>query len=508
MSEYDGQLKKLYTLDKELVLLDHISSLLQWDQETGMPSSGVDERSEQISLLSGMIHRKMTDPDIGSILSDLGASEEQPSGEKDLSDIDRGMVRRYYREYSRQSRIPSSWVQEFSEVTSRAQAAWASARNDQDFLRFQPYLEHIVRLNRDKADMLGYSGHPYDPLLDEFEQGMKTSDVDQVFSAMKADLTGLMGRLSLTENIDDSFLFLHYPAREQDAFGRSILEDMGFDFSRGRMDESAHPFTTSLGRDDIRITTRYSEPSVASGLFSTIHEGGHALYEMGAGQGELAGTSLGSGISLALHESQSRMWENMIGRSREFWIRYYPLFQDTFPAQTRGITLDHFLKGVNKVQSSCIRVNADEVTYGLHIILRFELEKSLIAGDLDVRDLPSAWNEGMRGFVGVQPEHDGDGVLQDIHWSAGMMGYFPTYALGNLYAAQLHAAMIRDIPDIGERISLGEFGSILKWLCEKVHKHGAVYQASDILLKATGESLDPGHFTAYLEKKYGELAGI
>ncbi len=508
MKEQQQLLKRLSAIDKELVLYDHITSLLHWDQETYMPSAGVDERSEQIGLLSRVMHEKMTAPEIGSILSDLGASDNAPNGDEQLKDADRALVREYYREYSRQSKLPSSWVQEFSETTSKAQSVWSKAKQQRDFSEFEPYLKHIVKLNRDKAQLLGYEQHPYDPLLDEFEPGMTTSEVERVFQVLKEDLVRIVEKIGAADEIDDSFLYREYPESDQGAFGRMVLSDMGFDFSRGRLDVSAHPFTTGIGRDDTRITTRYSEPSVADALFSTIHEGGHALYELGAAKGKLGKTSLGTGTSLAVHESQSRMWENMIGRSSEFWSWYYPLFQRQFPEQTEGVEFYQFLRAVNKVQPSCIRVNADEVTYGLHIILRFELEKMLMTGDLEVSDLPEAWNRSMENLVGTVPEHDGEGVLQDVHWSAGMIGYFPTYALGNLFAAQFFAAMKHDLPDIDQQISQGEFKAVLGWLHEHIHQHGAVYQAPDLLQRVTGSSLEPRYFTEYLQGKYKELTGL
>ncbi len=504
----DNALKALKSRDREMVLLEHIIAVLHWDQETGMPEAAVNERADQLSMLNGLLHEKVTDSDLGSILNDLGASDAHPLGDSSLSEEDRGLVRTYYREYSREKKIPASWVKEFTEVTAKGQAVWAKARKTSDFPLFKPYLEQVVKLNRERSSLLGYTDHPYDPLLDEYEPGMKTAEVAQVFAAMKLDLVTLLERIQIAGEVDDTFLYREYPKAGQDAFGRMVLKDMGYDFSRGRLDESTHPFTPSLGADDVRITTRYTEPSVSSSLFSTIHEGGHALYEMGASTGSLAGTGIGTGASLAMHESQSRLWENVVGRSKAFWTHYYSRFTKHFAQQTKGITMDAFLRGINKVQPSFIRVDADEVSYGLHVILRFELEQALITGDLSVEDVPHAWNSKMKELLGIVPQTDADGVLQDVHWAFGMIGYFPTYALGNLYGAQLFASLEREVPDIHDQISRGELGEVLTWMRDRIHQYGAIYSAPELLERATGSPLDPAHFTAYLEKKYSDLMGI
>ncbi len=498
-------LKRLEKKDRELMLLEHISALLQWDYETKMPPKGLSERSQQIVLLDSLIHKKLADPELGKILDDLGAGESSPGGSADLDPVQQGMVRSYFRENRKSRLLPSSWVEEFSEVTSQAHPAWVQARKEGRFSDFRPWLEKIVRLCREKTELFGYQDHPYDPLLDEYEPGMTTAAVDRVFSQLRRELPPLAGEIIEAGRPDDSFLFQDYEKEKLEAFGTEILQDMGYDFQRGRMDESVHPFTTAVGQHDVRLTTRYTEPSAADALFSIIHEGGHGLYEQEARAGDAAGTRNGSGASQAMHESQARLWENMVGKSRAFWEHYYPRFQDLFPRQTAAVSLDEFLRGITKVAPSCIRVNADEVTYSLHVVLRFTLEKALITGDLVPADLPGAWNEQMELLVGITPPNDAQGVLQDMHWAAGMIGYFPTYALGNLYSAQLYECALADIPGMDASFRRGNFSLLRGWFNAQVYRHGASRQAPEILETASGKPLDASCFIRYLRQKYRDL---
>ncbi len=496
---------KLAKIDREVMLYENISALLGWDQETNMPPGAVEGRAEQQSLIQGVLHDKMTDPIIGELLGAAGASEEQPGGDSSLSDQDQGLVRQYFREFNRQTKLPRRLVQDFAAATSNAQPAWAAARKAESFAQFQPHLERITALTREMSEKLGYSDHPYDPLLDHYEPGMTTAEVSRVFSQLKKDSISLLEKISHADQPDDSFLYQPYDSRLQDEFGRKVLTSMGFDFNRGILTESAHPFTTSLGKDDIRITTRYNEPSMSSSLFSTIHEGGHALYEMGAASPELKGTCLGTGTSLAVHESQSRFWENIVGRSSEFWEFYYPALKKLFPEQLKAVSRQHFVQGINKVSPSMIRVNADEVTYSLHVILRFELETALVSGELEVKDLPEAWNVKMKEMLGIVPGNDAEGVLQDVHWSAGLIGYFPTYALGNLFSAQFFDTMKHEIPQYDVHVAKGELEVLHEWLDQRIHRYGAIFTAAEILHRVTGKSLDPGHFSRYLEEKYSAI---
>ncbi len=501
-------LEKLKKIDREMVLLEHIGALLNWDQETNMPAAAAAGRAEQISLIQGMLHDRITDPEIEKVLEASGADDSSPGGDSSFSDQERGLVRQYFRQYSRQKKLPRQLVQDLASVTSLAQQSWVKARQEADFSLFQPSLERIIGLTCEMSELLGYAGHPYDPLLDHYEPDMTTREVAEVFSALKKDVVSLVTRISEAQAPDDGFLYLKYKNRLLDQFGRNVLEAMGFDFNRGIMTESAHPFTTMTGSDDVRITTRYNEPAMSSSLFSTIHEGGHALYEMGASSGELKGTALGTGTSLAVHESQSRFWENIVGRSDEFWQHFYPSLQQLFPQQLASVKRTRFVRGINRVNPSMIRVNADEVTYSLHIILRFEIETDLVSGKLRAADLPEVWNAKMEQMLGIVPADDAEGVLQDVHWAAGLIGYFPTYALGNLFSAQFLNTMRNEIPEFDRIIADGRLRELTSWLHEKIYAKGAVYSAGELLEQVTGRPLNPGFYSRYLEEKYGALYNL
>jgi carboxypeptidase Taq len=365
----------------------------------------------------------------------------------------------------------------------------------------------VVSLVREMASALGWEEQAYDPLLDEYEPYMKTQDLERIFASFLPRLKGLVARIAAAgREPDTAFLTRSFPPALQEKFGRQVLEAMGYDFRRGRLDVSAHPFTTRLGNADVRLTTRYNPEYFNSGIFGMIHEGGHGIYEQGAGAG-LGGTLLADGASMGMHESQSRLYENVIGRSLPFWKYFYPRLRELFPAALKDVDLKAFYRGINAVRPSLIRVEADEVTYNLHIVLRFNLEKALLEGSLAVRDLPEAWNRQSAELLGLTPPGDAEGVLQDIHWCWGAIGYFPTYTLGNLYSAQLYAAMQRELPDLEQEMSEGNLEIIRAWLAEKIHKAGRLYPAGELCLRATGEKLDPAYFMDYLEAKYSEIYG-
>jgi carboxypeptidase Taq len=488
---------RLLELSSEIVQLEHIAALLQWDEETQMPERALEERSEQISLIEGMIHDRRTSARMGEILDEL----KEQSGD----DHQRALVRIHSREYDRQVKIPRSLITQLSTACSRGQAAWAKAREHDDVTEFQPYLERIIELKKDWTQAAGFDQHPYDPLVDEYEPGMSCAGVESVFSRLETPLSELVEEITRLEKPDDAFLYRQYDRQLQDRFGRMIVADMGIESDRFFMTESVHPFTTALGADDVRITTRYSEPAVTSALFSTIHEAGHALYELGASNEMTRGTVLAAGTSLGIHESQSRLWENMIGRSPEFWAYYLPKFRALFPSQLEGVTDDDFIRAVNKAEPSHIRVNADELTYTLHIILRFKLEKALIEGSLAVGDLKDAWNQLSEELLHLRVEHDRDGVLQDVHWSAGLFGYFPTYALGNLYAAQFLDTLKTEHPDYGDWLRSGSLNNVQQWLYDRIHRHGSVYTASQLITAVSGRELDASYFLQYLQLKYRTL---
>ena len=498
-------LERLRACDAEIRRLIHISSLLSWDQQTYMPAKAEGERADQLELLSGLIHDRQTSPELGALLSQAGADDRRPFGPDDAAPVERAYIRELYRAYRRSTRLPRRLVTELAKQAAIGQARWVEARKASDFGLFAPQLSVILGLVRESAACLGYKEHPYDPLLDEYEPWMKTSEVEKVFAGLRVRLRALLDRIVASgRRPDTSFLNAPYPVDRQREFSLTVLREIGYDFQRGRLDESAHPFSTTLGRADVRLTTRYNPDFFNPGVFGTIHEAGHGLYELGIGA-ELADTILADGTSMGIHESQSRMWENFIGRSLPFWVYFYPRLKALFPQMLEPVRLEDFHRAVNAVQPSLIRVEADEVTYNLHILVRFELEKRLISGDLQVGELPGAWNAQYRAALGVEPPDDAQGVLQDIHWSMGSFGYFPTYALGNLYAAQFYRTMKRDLPGMEEELVRGEFAPVLSWLRDKVHRLGRLVPAAELCRQVTGESLDPGCLAEYLEGKYSGL---
>jgi carboxypeptidase Taq len=497
--------RSLRAIDNEIVLLEHINATLSWDQEAAPPLAQ-EERAQQIGLLDKKIHELATSEQLLEALTSLGASEERKEGDDDLDLETKALVRQRYRLLMKEGKLSSSFVQVFSETTSLAHQSWAKARQENDFAQFEPVLEKIVSLIQEKAELYGYDRDPYDSLLDNFEPGMRAEDVEKVFTPLEKELQHIVEQLRGRVGVDDSFLYQSYPTELQEKFSTEVLHSMGFDFERGKVGLSTHPYTTSLGADDIRITTRYTEASVASPLYSIIHEGGHALYEMGVSHGSLKGTSLANASSLAFHESQSRLWENMIGRSREFWHHFYPRFSRMFPSQLANISEENFYHAINKVTPSAIRVDADEVTYSLHIMLRFNLERQLLLGKLQVKDLRDAWNEEMKRLLSVEVKNDKEGVLQDVHWSMGEFGYFPTYALGNVYAAQIFETMKKDV-DVEKVIGSGDFSLIHDFLRDNVYTHGSIYEPKTLLKKITDEDLNASYYINYLTNKYVNNGG-
>lgn len=489
----------LKKIDREVCLLRHAQALLGWDQETYMPPRGVEERAEQLAFLQGLIHERTVSPAVARALETAdagsGTGTEDPDGP---------FLRAWKRRYDRAVKLPAELVVRLARATGLGQARWAEAKKSSDFSIFQPSLEEILGLTVESAGLIGYREHPYDALLDEYEPWMTTAEVDRLFTDLRDSLGPLVRSIAGARQVRDDFLYRSYPVDAQEAFGRRVLAAMGFPSERGRLDVSMHPFTTTLGSDDVRITTRYNERNIKSALFGTIHECGHALYELGFSE-KIRGTILADGTSLGIHESQSRMWENMIGRGMAFWTRWYPVLKSSFPGLLDDVPLDIFYRGINKVEGSLVRVEADEVTYSLHIVLRFLLEKDLVTGALTVKDLPEAWRAMSKDILGKVPEKDADGVLQDIHWSMGAIGYFPTYALGNLYGAQFHAALLRDIPDLEDRILAGDLAGVSEWLGRKIHSAGASRTAAELALEVTGSPLDSSWFVRYLADKYSEI---
>jgi carboxypeptidase Taq len=504
-------LETLKKTDREVYLLRHTQALLGWDQETYMPSRAVEERADQLALLEGLIHQRISSPRTLDALAELegglspdGAEDgDGESGGKNLAAV----VRLWRRSCDRAVKIPQALAERRAKAASVGQARWARAKTDSCFAAFRPCLQEILGCLRETAAAIGYQDHPYDALVDEYEPSMKTKTLDGLFESLRQGLAPLAGAVAAAPQVGDDFLRVSCPVETQKTFCAEILKAMGFDAARGRLDESAHPFTATLGAHDVRITTRYIQNDLKSAIFSLIHECGHALYEMGFGH-SIQGTLLADGASLGIHESQSRLWENMIGRSLPFWEFWFPRLHKHFPALPAGLRLGDFYKAINKVSPSLIRTEADELTYNLHIILRFLLEKDLASGKLAAQDIPEAWRELSKNLLGIAPENDAEGCLQDIHWSMGAVGYFPTYALGNLYAARFFAAMRREIPGLEAGISQGRLGQAGAWLAAKIHRHGAGRRAETLAREVGGGPLDCSCFIRYLTDKYSGIYDI
>jgi carboxypeptidase Taq len=481
--------------------LNKAIALLNWDQQTYMPRGAVAARAEQLATLSRMAHELFCADETGRLLDGATPLAEQMAYDSD----DASLVRVARRDYERERRLPSEFVAEFSRIRAIGRAAWAEARRKSDFAMFQPHLEQIVDLVRRQADYLGYSDHPYDALLDLYEPDMRTAEVRTLFAELREGLAPLVKAVAAhPDAVDSTLLEQDYDEQTQIRAGEQIIAKIGFDFECGRQDFSAHPFCISFAATDVRITTRVSRNQLNMALFGTLHEMGHGLYEQGTSS-TLARTPLARGASLGMHESQSRMWENLVGRSRPFWHYFLPQLQEAFPAQLGGIDVEQFYRAINRSQPSLVRVEADELTYNLHIMLRFELELALLEGALAVDDLPAAWNETMQRYLGLTPPNDALGVLQDVHWSGGMIGYFPTYTLGNVISAQLFERASAELTDLPAQFAAGEFGGLLGWLRRNLHAHGRKFTPTELLQRITGGGVQAAPYLAYLRGKFGEL---
>jgi carboxypeptidase Taq len=489
---------------RETALLSSVESLLGWDERTLMPPAAGEYRAEQMTFLSGMIHRRETDPQLGAWLSELA---DGPLAKDPHSDTG-AVIRELKREYDKKVKLPQSLVEELTRTSVLGQQIWVEARKNNDFASFRPLLEKMVSLKRSEADALGYEEARYDALLDNYEPRARTAEVAKVLSALRDQLVPLVTAIrSSGRQADLSIVERHYPAAAQREFGQRIAAQFGFDFNRGRLDVTTHPFCSEMGPHDCRITTRYNEHHFNEAFFGILHEAGHGLYDQGLRADEY-GLPTGAYISLGIHESQSRLWENLVGRSRAFWDYAYPIAQQAFAEALGNVPLESFYFAINDVRPSLIRVEADEVTYNLHILIRFELEQSLINDDLPVGDLPAAWNEKYRDYLGLTPPNDTDGVLQDIHWSAGLFGYFPTYSLGNLYAAQFFAQADRDVGGLEAMFRRGEFAPLRRWLVEKIHSQGRRYTASQLVERVTGAPLSHDGLMRQLRGKFAPLYGL
>ena len=467
-----------------------------------MPSKAIQERASQLALFEGLAHQKAVNPEIGELLATLEAKH-------DLSLDEKAYIRKMRRDYDIETKLPEAFVTEYAKSTSIAQAKWAEAKKDNDFKAFEPHLEKIVALSQELAGYLNPNARPYDVLLDLYEPGSTQESIAAVFSTMKAYLVDILDKIRARPQIEDRCVGRYVSCETQERISLYFMKVLHYEMDRGRLDVSAHPFTTSLGADDIRITTRYVEDYFPSSLFSTIHESGHALYDMGIDPNpEFRGTKLAGAVSMAVHESQSRLWENIVGRSRAFWERNFLALSALLGDAGKDLDFESFIKSVNRVSPSLIRTEADEVTYGLHIIARFELESALLEGNLGVADMPGAWGEKYKKLLGLEVPNDRVGCLQDVHWSIGYFGYFPSYALGNLYAAQFWAKLKEEVSDIEACIAGGDILSVLTWLRTNVHCHGSRYMPGELVEKVTGSALDPVCFEKYLREKYSSIYGF
>ena len=492
----------------EIQRINSSASLLSWDQETYMPAGGGEARAEQISTLQGIAHQKLVSSEIEGLLAawinpETGEIRDSPGEAWD--EPSRSLLREVWRDYSRAKKLPSDFVVTLSRECSLAQQVWAEAKENQSFSQFLPNLRTVLSLKREEAAYLGYRDSPYDALLDEYEPGSTIKELRPLFAQIKGRLVPLLKKIQESSvQIDDTMLFHTFDQARQLEFGWMVLIAMGYDFERGRLDLSAHPFTTSFHPTDVRVTTRVHEHDLQSCLFSCIHEGGHGLYDQGLDP-RYFGTPLGDSVSLGIHESQSRMWENCVGRSRPFWRFFYPMLQQTFHHQLRSLDGEQFYAAINRVKPSLIRVEADELTYNLHIMLRFEIEQDLIEGKTRPEDLPGIWNRKMEEYLGIVPSNDAEGVLQDVHWSFGAFGYFPTYTIGNLYSVQFYEQAKLEIPHLEDEIAAGQLMVLQRWLGQKIHRWGRMFTPDHLSRRVTGKSLDPEPFLSYVEKKYGEL---
>jgi len=486
---------------QETALLSATQSLLFWDERTMLPSAGAEYRAKQTAHLAGLIHNRQTAPEVGQWLAELIDSPLAADRHSDQG----ATIRQLKRLYDKQTRLPQTLVEQLAAMEVTGQRAWAEARRNNDFAAFATHLERIVDLSRQKANAYGCDECCYDALLDDYEPGATTAQVAEVLDGLRAELVPLVAEIAASgRKPNTSILRRHFPMETQEAFCREAAAAIGFDFAAGRLDVTDHPFCCDITPGDCRITTRYDEEFFPGAFFGVLHEAGHGMYEQGLRE-EFFGLPPGQSVSLGIHESQSRMWENLVARSQAFWRWLFPSARNAFPAALGNVASDEFYFAINDVEPSLIRVEADEATYNLHIIIRFELEQSLLEGDLSVADLPAAWNDKYEQYLGVRPETDADGVLQDIHWSAGLIGYFPTYTLGNLYAAQLFEKADSDIGPLAEHFSRGEFAGLLKWLRQHIHRRGMCCAPAELAEQVTGQTLSHQPLMRYLRTKLGPL---
>ncbi len=490
--------QKYHTTLKKLADVEHAMAVLSWDKEVNAPGGGAELRAQQIATLSGIAHDIFTNAAFGDLLQQLNESE--------LSDFERRNIVRTLHDYQRAQSFSQDFVIRRSRAVSAAYDAWLKAREANDYQVFREALANLIEIKREEASLVGYDDHPYDALLDEYEPSMRVAQLDVLFSDVRRQLVDFVRELRQRPQVADNFLRQHFAKDDQWNFGLHLLENMGYRFENGRQDISPHPFTTSFGASDVRVTTRIDEKNFGSMTWSCIHEGGHALYEQGLPV-EYYGLPAGKYLSLGIHESQSRLWENNVGRSLPYWEAHYSNLQTRFPKQLGAIDVKMFYKGINRISPSLIRVESDELHYHFHILIRYEIEKALLEGKVEAAELEDYWNSKYKEYLDVDVPDAKQGILQDIHWSYGSLGYFPTYSLGSFYAAQFFQQAQKDIPELRQQIQQGDNSALLAWLREKVHRHGQLHSADDLCTQITGEPLNFRYFMDYAREKYQGIYG-
>jgi carboxypeptidase Taq len=488
---------------RETAYYESMGHLLGWDQRTQIPAKGHGHRHNQFAMLAKWIHARATDPRVGEALARVEGTDLV----RDPGSVAAVNVREWRRDYDRATKIPQDLAVALARATAEGETVWEQTRPANDWQTFQPALATIVGLKREEAQALGYPREPYDALVDDFEPGETAAGLAPLLEEVREALVRILAAIQGSgRRPQKEVVRRHFPVADQERFACLAAQRLGYDFNAGRLDPTAHPFSVDIGPGDVRITTRYDEHFFNQAFFGTLHEAGHALYDQGLPEDHW-GTPLGSAVSLGIHESQSRLWENLVGRSLGFWRYFYPQAQAAFPA-LQGVSLTVFHGAVNDVEPSLIRTEADEVTYNLHVLMRFELERALMNGDLGVEELPGAWNDKTAAYLGLTPPAPGQGVMQDMHWSAGLFGYFPTYTLGNLYAAQFYARAETELGPLEEQFAAGDFAPLLGWLREKIHRQGHRLWARPLVKEVTGEDLTPRHLVSYLQRKFGALYGF
>ncbi len=475
-------------------------ALMHWDQEVYIPKKSTGMRAQQISTLSGIAHELASSDEFGGMLNKLLAAEG-------LETKEARNVKLAQKAFMRRAKLSKEFIMKLSQTTARSFHAWQKAKQEKDFAIFAPLLEEMVELKKQQAETMGYEDHPYDALMEDYEPDEKVANLDVLFADVRKQLVQFVQEISAQPQVDDTFLKKYYHKDKQWDFGIDLLRKMGYDFDYGRQDIAAHPFTIDFGSEDVRVTTRINEHNIAEMIWSCVHEGGHALYEQGLPI-ENYGLPLGSAISLGIHESQSRLWENNVGRSHNFWKAHYGQLQEVFKDQLGDVDLDTFYRGINRVEPSLIRTGADELTYHFHVLIRYEIEKALVEGSIQVNDLPSVWNQKYKEYLNIDVPSDDLGVLQDVHWSHGSIGYFPTYSLGSFYAAQFYQQAKKDLPELESAIIAGNNAPMLDWLREKIHKHGRMFEAGELCTAITGEPLNFSYFMDYAREKYAAIYGL